>query len=862
MLEAYRQHQAARAAKGLVAKPLDAGQVQKLTELLQHPPAGEEAFLYDLFVNRVPPGVDDAAKVKADFLTALAEGKAVSPLIGKEQAITLLGTMLGGYNIPPLIAALDNPELASAAVAALSHTLLIFDNFQLVETKAAAGNRHAQQVMRAWADAEWFLKRPAVAEKITVSVFKVPGETNTDDLSPAQDVWSRPDIPLHALTMLKNPHEGIEPDQPGVIGPLQKIAQLKEKGFPLVYVGDTVGTGSSRKSAANSVLWFMGEDIPFVPNKRGGGMVIGGKIAPIFFNTMEDSGALPIEADVSQLNMGDVIDVYPWQGEIRRHDDNVLLANFTLKTDVLLDEARAGGRIPLIIGRALTAKARQALNLPQSDVFRQAHAAQESSRGFSLAQKIVGRACGVAGIRPGTYCEPKITSIGSPDTSGPMTRDELKDLACLRFSADLVMQSFCHTAAYPKQVDVQTHQTLADFMRERGGVSLRPGDGVIHSWLNRMVLPDTVGTGGDSHTRFPIGLSLPAGSGLVAFAAATGVMPLDMPESVRVRFHGNMRPGITLRDLVHAIPYYASKQGLLTVEKKDKKNIFSGRILEIEGLEDLAVEQAFELTAATAERSAAGCSIKLNSMPIIDSIKGNIVLLKWLIAEGYGDRETLERRILAMENWLDDPQLLAADADAEYAATIDIDLNDIHEPLLCAPNDPDDVRPLSAVAGHSIDEVFIGSCMTNIGHFRAVGEVFSAHKGQLPVRLWITPPTKMDANKLKDEGWFSVFGQRGARIEIPGCSLCMGNQARVADGATVVSTSTRNFPNRLGAGANVYLASAELAAVTARLGKLPQPEEYFALTEKIDKHIYHYLQFDRLDSYVQKVAEVIFQTHS
>ena len=863
MLEEYRQHQAARAAEGLVAKPLDAGQVQKLSELLQNPPVGEEAFLYDLFVNRVPPGVDDAAKVKADFLTALAGGEAVSPLIDREQAITLLGTMLGGYNIPPLIAALDNPALASAAVAALSHTLLIFDSFQLVEAKAAAGNRHAQQVIRAWADAEWFLKRPAVGEKITVSVFKVPGETNTDDLSPAQDVWSRPDIPLHALTMLKNPHEGIEPDQPGVIGPLQKIAQLKEQGFPLVYVGDTVGTGSSRKSAANSVLWFMGEDIPYVPNKRGGGMVIGGKIAPIFFNTMEDSGALPIEADVSQLKMGDVIDVYPYLGEIRRHSDNTLLASFTLKSDVLLDEARAGGRIPLIIGRALTAKARQALNLPQSDVFRQAHAAKESSRGFSLAQKIVGRACGVAGIRPGTYCEPKITSIGSPDTSGPMTRDELKDLACLRFSADLVMQSFCHTAAYPKPVDVQTHQTLADFMRERGGVSLRPGDGVIHSWLNRMVLPDTVGTGGDSHTRFPIGLSLPAGSGLVAFAAATGVMPLDMPESVLVRFKGKMQPGITLRDLVHAIPLYAIKQGLLTVEKKGKKNIFSGRILEIEGLPDLKVEQAFELTDASAERSAAGCTIKLNKEPIVEYLNSNIVLLKWMIAEGYGDRRTLERRVQGMEKWLADPQLLEADADAEYAAVIDIDLADIKEPILCAPNDPDDARLLSDVQGEKIDEVFIGSCMTNIGHFRAAGKLLDAHKGQLPTRLWVAPPTRMDAAQLTEEGYYSVFGKSGARIEIPGCSLCMGNQARVADGATVVSTSTRNFPNRLGTGANVYLASAELAAVAALIGKLPTAEEYQTYVAQVDKtavDTYRYLNFDQLSQYTEKADGVIFQT--
>ncbi|EOV9548967.1 bifunctional aconitate hydratase 2/2-methylisocitrate dehydratase [Cronobacter sakazakii] len=863
MLEEYRKHVAERAAEGIVAKPLDATQMAALVELLKNPPAGEEEFLLDLLTNRVPPGVDEAAYVKAGFLAAVAKGEATSPLVTPEKAVELLGTMQGGYNIHPLIEALDNDKLAPIAAKALSHTLLMFDNFYDVEEKAKAGNAYAKQIMQSWADAEWFLSRPALAEKITVTVFKVTGETNTDDLSPAPDAWSRPDIPLHALAMLKNAREGIEPDQPGSVGPIKQIEALQQEGFPLAYVGDVVGTGSSRKSATNSVLWFMGDDIPYVPNKRGGGVVLGGKIAPIFFNTMEDAGALPIEVDVSNLNMGDVIDIYPFKGEVRNHETGELLANFELKTDVLIDEVRAGGRIPLIIGRGLTTKAREALGLPHSDVFRHAKDVAESNRGYSLAQKMVGRACGVAGVRPGAYCEPKMTSVGSQDTTGPMTRDELKDLACLGFSADLVMQSFCHTAAYPKPVDVTTHHTLPDFIMNRGGVSLRPGDGVIHSWLNRMLLPDTVGTGGDSHTRFPIGISFPAGSGLVAFAAATGVMPLDMPESVLVRFKGQMQPGITLRDLVHAIPYYAIQQGLLTVEKKGKKNIFSGRILEIEGLPDLKVEQAFELTDASAERSAAGCTIKLNKEPIIEYLNSNIVLLKWMIAEGYGDRRTLERRIQGMEKWLADPQLLEADADAEYAAVIEIDLNEIKEPILCAPNDPDDARLLSDVTGDKIDEVFIGSCMTNIGHFRAAGKLLDTHKGQLPTRLWVAPPTRMDAAQLTEEGYYSVFGKSGARIEIPGCSLCMGNQARVADGATVVSTSTRNFPNRLGTGANVYLASAELAAVAALIGRLPTPEEYQQFMSQVDKtavDTYRYLNFDQLDQYTEKADGVIFQT--
>ena len=831
MLEEYRKHVAERAAEGIAPKPLDANQMAALVELLKNPPAGEEEFLLDLLTNRVPPGVDEAAYVKAGFLAAIAKGEAKSPLLTPEKAIELLGTMQGGYNIHPLIDALDDAKLAPIAAKALSHTLLMFDNFYDVEEKAKAGNEYAKQVMQSWADAEWFLNRPALAEKLTVTVFKVTGETNTDDLSPAPDAWSRPDIPLHALAMLKNAREGIEPDQPGVVGPIKQIEALQQKGFPLA--------------------------------KRGGGLCLGGKIAPIFFNTMEDAGALPIEVDVSNLNMGDVIDVYPYKGEVRNHETGELLATFELKTDVLIDEVRAGGRIPLIIGRGLTTKAREALGLPHSDVFRQAKDVAESDRGFSLAQKMVGRACGVKGIRPGAYCEPKMTSVGSQDTTGPMTRDELKDLACLGFSADLVMQSFCHTAAYPKPVDVNTHHTLPDFIMNRGGVSLRPGDGVIHSWLNRMLLPDTVGTGGDSHTRFPIGISFPAGSGLVAFAAATGVMPLDMPESVLVRFKGKMQPGITLRDLVHAIPLYAIKQGLLTVEKKGKKNIFSGRILEIEGLPDLKVEQAFELTDASAERSAAGCTIKLNKEPIIEYLNSNIVLLKWMIAEGYGDRRTLERRIQGMEKWLANPELLEADADAEYAAVIDIDLADIKEPILCAPNDPDDARPLSAVQGEKIDEVFIGSCMTNIGHFRAAGKLLDAHKGQLPTRLWVAPPTRMDAAQLTEEGYYSVFGKSGARIEIPGCSLCMGNQARVADGATVVSTSTRNFPNRLGTGANVFLASAELAAVAALIGKLPTPEEYQTYVAQVDKtavDTYRYLNFNQLSQYTEKADGVIFQT--
>ncbi|WP_324681992.1 bifunctional aconitate hydratase 2/2-methylisocitrate dehydratase [Bibersteinia trehalosi] len=862
-LKDYHLQVAERAKQGIVPLPLNAEQVAQLVELLKAPPLGEEAILIELLENRIPAGVDEAAYVKASFLASVAKGEVLSPLISPQRAVELLGTMQGGYNIEPLIQALDNPELALIAVHALSFTLLMFDNFHDVVEKARNGNSYAQQVLQSWADAEWFLSRPKLAEKITLTVFKVSGETNTDDLSPAQDAWSRPDIPLHALAMLKNPREGIEPDEAGAIGPMKQIASLKEKGFPLVYVGDVVGTGSSRKSATNSVLWLMGEDIPYIPNKRAGGVVLGGKIAPIFFNTMEDAGSLPIEVDVSKLNMGDIIDLYPYEGKICAHTSGQVLAEFCLKTEVLLDEVRAGGRIPLIIGRGLTHKARVELGLPESEVFVKPQTAGENTRGYTLAQKMVGRACGVEGIRAGQYCEPRMTSVGSQDTTGPMTRDELKDLACLGFSADLVMQSFCHTAAYPKPVDVVTHHTLPDFIMNRGGVSLRPGDGVIHSWLNRMLLPDTVGTGGDSHTRFPIGISFPAGSGLVAFAAATGVMPLDMPESVLVRFKGEMQPGITLRDLVHAIPYYAIQQGLLTVEKAGKKNIFSGRILEIEGLEHLKVEQAFELSDASAERSAAACTIKLDKAPIIEYLNSNIVLLKWMIAEGYGDVRTLMRRIQAMEAWLANPQLLEADADAEYAAVIDIDLNEIKQPIVCAPNDPDDARLLSDVQGNKVDEVFIGSCMTNIGHFRAAGKLLSQHQGAIPTRLWVVPPTKMDASLLSDEGYYSIFGKSGARIEVPGCSLCMGNQARVADGATVISTSTRNFPNRMGKDAFVYLASAELSAVCALLGRIPTPEEYLDYVQRLDndkEDTYRYMNFDQINRYTQKAGNVIFQT--
>lgn len=858
VLEAYRKHVEERAAQGVVPQPLTAEQTAGLVELLKNPPAGEEEFLLDLITNRVPAGVDEAAYVKAGFLSAVAKGEVTSPLIDKAHAVKLLGTMQGGYNIETLVSLLDDAELSANAAAELKHTLLMFDAFHDVSEKAKAGNENAKAVMQSWAEGEWFTARPALEDKITLTVFKVTGETNTDDLSPAPDAWSRPDIPLHALAMLKMERDGIKPDVPGSVGPIKQMEELKAKGHPVAYVGDVVGTGSSRKSATNSVLWFFGDDIPNVPNKRAGGFCFGTKIAPIFYNTMEDAGALPIEFDCTDLNMGDVIDVYPYKGEV--HRDGKLLTTFELKTDVLLDEVRAGGRIPLIIGRGLTEKARAELGLGPTDLFKKPEAPADTGKGFTLAQKMVGRACGLPegqGVRPGTYCEPKMTTVGSQDTTGPMTRDELKDLACLGFSADLVMQSFCHTAAYPKPIDVTTHHTLPDFIMNRGGVSLRPGDGIIHSWLNRMLLPDTVGTGGDSHTRFPIGISFPAGSGLVAFAAATGVMPLDMPESVLVRFKGKMNPGITLRDLVHAIPYYAIQEGHLTVEKQGKKNIFSGRILEIEGLEGLTVEQAFELSDASAERSAAGCTIKLPEEVIAEYLRSNVTMLRWMISEGYGDARTIERRAQAMEAWLAKPELLSADADAEYAAVIEIDLADIKEPILCAPNDPDDARLLSDVQGRGIDEVFIGSCMTNIGHFRAAGKLLEQVKGGIPTRLWLAPPTRMDQYQLTEEGYYGIYGRAGARLEMPGCSLCMGNQARVATGATVVSTSTRNFPNRLGDNTDVFLASAELAAVSSILGKLPTVEEYMDYAKNIDSmadDIYRYMNFDQMAKY-QEAAD-------
>ena len=859
MLQAYVDHVAERAALGIPPLPLSAKQTSDLVELLKNPATSQADFLLNLITYRVPAGVDDAAKVKASYLAAVAHGTEKCMIVSREKATELLGTMLGGYNIGPLIELLDDAEVGAVAAEALKKTLLMFDQFHDVKEKADKGNANAKAVLQSWADAEWFTSRPEVPQSLKVSVFKVTGETNTDDLSPAPDAWSRPDIPLHALAMLKNPRPGITPEEEGKRGPVRFIEELRAKGNLVAYVGDVVGTGSSRKSATNSVLWFTGEDIPYVPNKRFGGVCLGAKIAPIFYNTMEDAGALPIELDVSKMDMGDTIELRPYEGKALKNGE--VIAKFKVKSDVLFDEVRAGGRIPLIVGRGLTAKAREALGLPPSTLFRLPQAPLDTKKGYTLAQKMVGRACGLPdgkGVRPGTYCEPKMTSVGSQDTTGPMTRDELKDLACLGFSADLVMQSFCHTAAYPKPVDVKMHHELPAFISTRGGVSLRPGDGVIHSWLNRMLLPDTVGTGGDSHTRFPIGISFPAGSGLVAFAAATGVMPLDMPESVLVRFKGQMQPGVTLRDLVSAIPLYAIKQGLLTVEKKGKKNIFSGRVLEIEGLPDLKVEQAFELSDASAERSAAGCTVHLNKEPIIEYINSNITLMRWMIANGYQDARTLARRIAAQEAWLKDPQLLKADADAEYAAVIEIDLADIHEPIVACPNDPDDVKTLSDVSGQKIDEVFIGSCMTNIGHFRAASKLLEG-KRDLPVKLWVAPPTKMDARQLTEEGHYGVLGSAGARMEMPGCSLCMGNQAQVREGATVFSTSTRNFPNRLGKNTFVYLGSAELASICSKLGRIPTREEYMVdmgvLTAASDK-VYQYLNFDKIADF-KEVADTV-----
>lgn len=849
VLEDYRRHVEERAALGIPPRPLSPQQTEALIARLRNPPVADGASLVELLTHRVPAGVDDAARIKVDFLAAVAKGSEKNGLLPRRLATELLGTMLGGFNIIPLIDLLSDEAVADVAAEGLKKTLLVFDTFAEVKALADAGNAHARDVLVSWAEAEWFTSRPVLPQSLKLTVFKVAGETNTDDLSPAPDAATRPDIPLHALAMLKNPRPGITPDQPGQRGPVKLLGELVARGLPVAYVGDVVGTGSSRKSATNSVLWHLGQDIPYVPNKRAGGICLGGKMAPIFFNTMEDSGALPIELDVSRMEMGDTIELRPYEGKALKNGEEI--SSFQVKSEAIFDEVRAGGRIPLIIGRGLTAKARDALGLPPSTLFRLRAEPEESAKGYTLAQKIVGRACGLPqgkGIRPGTYCEPRIATVGSQDTTGPMTRDELKDLACLRFSADLVMQSFCHTSAYPKPADVQTQHTLPSFITSRGGISLRPGDGVIHSWLNRLTLPDTIGTGGDSHTRFPIGLSFPGGSGLVAFAAATGVMPIDMPESVLVRFKGKPRPGVTLRDLVNAIPYAAIKAGSLTVEKKGKKNIFSGRILEIEGLPDLKVEQAFELTDASAERSAAACTVRLNKAPIVEYMTSNIALMKWMAANGYQDKSALQRRIAAMEAWVADPVLLEPDADAEYAAVFEIDLAEITEPLLACPNDPDDVKPLSEVAGTRIDEVFIGSCMTNIGHFRAAAKIL-AGKSDIPTRLWVTPPTRMDAFVLKEEGYYSVLGKAGARMEPPGCSLCMGNQAQIRKGSTAISTSTRNFPNRLGTDTRVYLGSAELAALCALLGRIPTLDEYRAAIGVVNAEagdIYRYMNFDRI----------------
>ena len=856
MLEAYRAHIQERQSQGIPPKPLSPEWTSQLIELLKNPPAGEEDYLIDLITNRVPPGVDESAYVKAGFLTAIAQGDTICPIIGREQAVILLGQMHGGYNVATLINLLDDNQLAELAAEQLKSTLLIFDAFHDVASKADVGNIYAAEVIRSWANAEWFTSKTPLPKSVKAVVFKCVGETNTDDLSPAQDAWSRPDIPLHARAMYKMPRDGLNPDEPGKTGPLSQIQEILSRGLPVAFVGDVVGTGSSRKSATNSMLWFFGDDIAGVPNKRSGGICIGSKIAPIFFNTMEDAGALAIEAPVDNIHYGDIIEIRPYEGKILNENGD-LLAQFAHKSEVILDEVRAQGRINLIIGRGLTQSAREYLRLPASDAFRKPTETQHARQGYTLAQKIVGKACGAKGVRPGTYCEPKMTTVGSQDTTGPMTRDELKDLACLGFSSDLVMQSFCHTAAYPKPVDIDTQHTLPDFIINRGGVSLRPGDGIIHSWLNRMLLPDTVGTGGDSHTRFPMGISFPGGSGLVAFAAATGVMPLDMPESVLVRFRGVMQPGITLRDLVHAIPYYAIQEGLLTVDKKGKKNIFSGRILEIEGLESLTVEQAFELSDASAERSAAGCTISLSEKSVSEYLRSNVVLLRWMISEGYGDVRTIERRVQKMEEWLNNPTLLKADDNAEYTSVIEINLSEITEPIVCCPNDPDDARLLSEVSGDIVDEIFIGSCMTNIGHFRATGKLLD-NAAEVKSRFWICPPTRMDAHTLMQEGYYNIFGKVGARTEMPGCSLCMGNQARVLAGATVLSTSTRNFPNRLGDGANVYLTSAELASIGGILGRIPTPAEYFTFASQIDpmaEEIYNYMNFNQIESFQKAAAK-------
>lgn len=845
MLKSYRQHVQERAALGIPPLPLTAEQTADLCELLKVPPAGEEEALITLLRDRIPPGVDQAAYVKASFLSAIAQGETTSPLITPIAAVELLGTMMGGYNVQSLVDLLksEQAELATAAATALQHTVLVYDAYHDV-MELAETNTYAQSVVNSWVAAEWFTSRPTLPASITVTVFKVPGETNTDDLSPATHATTRPDIPLHALAMLET----------RMSDGLETLAQLKQKGHAVAYVGDVVGTGSSRKSAINSVLWHIGEDIPFVPNKRAGGYILGGNIAPIFFNTAEDSGALPIECDVSGLETGMVITIHPYKGEITGEAGTVL-TTFNLKPETITDEVQARGRIPLLIGRSLTDKIRIELGMEPSDVFTRPTPPPDSGKGFTLAQKMVGKACGLPGVRPGMSCEPLMTTVGSQDTTGPMTRDEMKELACLGFSSDLVMQSFCHTAAYPKPVDIETHQNLPDFFASRGGVALRPGDGIIHSWLNRMLLPDTVGTGGDSHTRFPLGISFPAGSGLVAFAAAIGAMPLDMPESVLVKFSGDLQPGITLRDIVNAIPYVAIQEGLLTVEKQNKKNIYSGRVLEMEGLPDLKLEQAFELTDASAERSASGCTIKLSEETVAEYLRSNVALLKNMAARGYQDARTILRRVAKMEAWLEKPELMSADADAEYAEVVEVNLTEIREPLVAAPNDPDNIKTLSDVINDPIHEVFIGSCMTNIGHYRAAAKVLEG-AGPTKARLWICPPTRMDEKQLRQEGYYDIFDAAGARTEMPGCSLCMGNQARVEDGVTVFSTSTRNFNNRMGKGAQVYLGSAELAAACALLGRIPTPEEYLGIVaKKIDPfadELYRYLNFDQIDGFIDE----------
>lgn len=846
-----------RAKHGIPTLPLNVEQVSDLCSIIKTNEFSSEdgKFLKHQLIHRVMPGVDETSYIKAQLLNDICNDTIRSSIINNEEAIRILGTMQGGYNVEIMTKLLENDGLGKVACKQLENTILIFDNFYKVEQLYKSGNPYAKSLLHSWADAEWFARQTPVPDKITCTVFKVPGETNTDDLSPAQDAWSRPDIPLHSLCMLKNPRDGIVPDYEYETGPMKLISELKDMGNPVAYVGDVVGTGSSRKSATNSILWHFGNDIQHVPNKKNGGLCFGNKIAPIFLNTMEDSGALPIEMDVYKMSMGQSIDVYPYEGIVIDTSTKQIISEWTLPTETLLDSVRAKGRINLIIGKGLTHKAQQLVGKHDTSIFIQNKTGivGENTK-YTLAQKMVGAACNQVGIEPGTYCEPLVTSVGSQDTTGPMTRDELKDLACLGFSSDLVMQSFCHTAAYPKPVDVVTHNTLPEFIENRGGISLKPGDGIIHSWLNRMLLPDTLGTGGDSHTRFPIGISFPAGSGLVAFAAATGTMPLEMPESVLVRFNGTMRPGITLRDLVHAIPYYAKQRNLLTIEKQNKKNVFNGRILEIEGLPDLTCEQAFELSDASAERSAAGCTIKLNKEPVIEYLESNIALLEWMVSQGYNDKTTIKRRIGRMQEWLANPVLMEADAGATYAEVIEIDLDEIEEPILCAPNDPDDAVKLSEVSGQAIDEVFIGSCMTNIGHFRATGKLLESHRDKLGAKLWIAPPTKMDEAKLQEEGYYEIYDRAGVQTEMPGCSLCMGNQARVEDGAYVLSTSTRNFPNRLGKGAKVFLASAELSAITAIEGRIPTYEEYIRYFSNIqEKHeeIFDYMQFDKLEEYVK-----------